>query len=112
MLVITLLAGGSISAVCSGWTASTMDRMSCCQGEGHDGTQAAADSCCAMGEQQRGGTTPGAAFHAAVPVPAMMSFPPLAIPSVQWIVDRMRWATDAPIGSPPPTHLLLSVFLI
>jgi hypothetical protein len=111
-LVMTLLAGGSLAAVCSGWTASAMARMSCCQGEGHDGTQAAADSCCAIGEQQRGGAAPDLAFHAPAPVPAVVSFPPLAIPATQWIVDRTRWVSDVPLGSPPVTHVLLSVFLI
>jgi hypothetical protein len=112
VLVMTLLVGGSTGVECSGWTASAMARMSCCQGEGHDSTQAAADSCCAMGEQQRGGAAPGLAFHAPAPVPAVVSFPPLAIPDVQWVIDRTRWTTDVPMGSPPATHVLLSVFLI
>jgi hypothetical protein len=112
VLAMTLLAGGSMGAVCSGWTASAMARMSCCQGEGHDGTQAAADSCCAIGEQQRGNAGPALAFHAPAPVPVIVSFPPLAIPAAQWIVHRTHWATDVPIESPPVTHVLLSVFLI
>jgi hypothetical protein len=41
-----------------------------------------------------------------------VSFPPLAIPDAQWVIDRTRWTTDVPIGSPPVTHVLLSVFLI
>jgi hypothetical protein len=112
VLVITLLVGGSMRAVCSGWTGSAMARMSCCQGEGHDSTQAAADSCCAIGEQQRGGAAPGLAFHAPVPVPVVIAFPPLAIRDVQGVIDRTRWDPDVPIGSPPAMHVLLSVFLI
>ena len=65
-----------------------------------------------MGEQQRGNAGPALAFHAPAPVPAIVSFPPLAIPAAQWIIDRTRWAPDVPIGSPPVTHVLLSVFLI
>ena len=112
VLLVTLLAGGWMRAGCDGWTSSAMERMSCCQGEGHDSTQEAADRCCAMGEQQRGGAAAGVAFHAPAPVPAVVSFAPLAIPDVQWMIDRTRWATDVPLGLPPVTHVLLSVFLI
>jgi hypothetical protein len=89
-----------------------MARMACCHGEGHDGSQAAADSCCVMGQQRRTGDAPGNVANTSLPVPVVISFPQLAVPSVQWLTDVTSWDAGHPVGSPPDTYLLLSVFLI
>jgi hypothetical protein len=111
-VILALLSGGSLGAACVGWSDSAMARMTCCHGEGHGETQAAADSCCVMGEQRQGGDRPTNAANISLPIPAVVSFPPLAVPLVQWLTERASWSTDLPVGSPPDTHLLLSVFLI
>jgi hypothetical protein len=111
-LVLVLLSGGSLGAACVGWSDSAMTRMACCHGEGHQDTQAAADRCCAMGEQRRTGESPGTTAAAAPQALALPAFPHPAIPSVEWLAPRIGWDVDLPVGSPPHTHLLLSVFLI
>lgn len=111
-ITVALLCGGLIGARCSGWDTSAMARMSCCHGEGHDQTQAAADGCCAAGEQRRSGELPGAALSLVSSAPVVISFPELAIPLTQRPSDRPSWDIDLPIGSPPDPHVLLSVFLI
>jgi hypothetical protein len=111
-IVGVLLYCGSVGAGCSGWDTSAMARMSCCHGEGHDRTQAAADSCCAAGEQRRSGDLPGAVLSTVCPVPVIVSFPGLAVPFVARPSDRPSWDISLPVGSPPDTHVLLSVFLI
>lgn len=111
-IIAALLCGGSVGAGCSGWDTSAMARMSCCHGEGHDQTQAAADGCCAAGEQRRSGDLPGAALILVSSTPVVVSFPELAIPLIQRSSDLPSWDIDLPIGSPPDTHVLLSVFLI
>ena len=111
-IVAALLWSGSAGVGCSGWDTSAMARMSCCHGEGHDHTQAAADSCCAAGEQRRSGDLPSATISLVPSVPAIISFPELAVPLIQRPSDRPSGDMDVPVGSPPDTHVLLSVFLI
>ena len=111
-IIAALLCGGSVGAGCSGWDTSAMARMSCCHGEGHDHSQAAADGCCAAGEQRRSGDLPTTALSLVSSIPVVVSFPELAVPLVQRLSDRPSWDMSLPVGSPPDTHVLLSVFLI
>ena len=111
-IIAALLCGGLVGAGCSGWDTSAMARMSCCHGEGHDHTQAAADGCCAAGEQRRSGDLPSAALSLVSSVPVIVSFPETDVPLLQRPSDRPGWDIYLPIGSPPDTHVLLSVFLI
>lgn len=97
------------AAPCAGWMASEHARMACCAGA-HDGsTQASADSCCAAGEQRHNTDTAGVG-HISAPPPATALLFSTAPQVVLFDVDAGRH-TPRPLGA-PPTHVLLSVFLI
>ena len=86
--------------------------MSCCLGEGHDGSQAAADTCCAMGEQRRHSDTPLVTLNTAVSALAPVLFERFTLSAAAWLDPGTDRDSDRPVGSRPHTHLLLSVFLI
>ena len=109
--VFVVLASVSFAgSVCDGWQASAMERMACCEDEDHPCTQVMADACCGIGEQRQHGTTP---------LPAPLAGSPLipcAFASITPAPDRralsLHLTSLRVLGSPPDTHLLLSVFLI
>ena len=123
MLIATAAAGNA--AVCEGWAATPEARMACCN-DGqpcpmHKGrsegsatqsvTQAQADSCCALSEQEQSGQS-NQAF--AAPVSSAVLGPGIVVPPAQpRLVVTDAWRTGTPVPSPPVSkHVLLSVFLI
>jgi hypothetical protein len=104
----TLFCGATLS-LCAGWHPSRSVRMACCTTSGQKCSQVIADSCCAAGEQQRHAET----VLQLAPVPVLMPLP-IQSAMAQLPIAAASWlpvVTSDP-GSPPATHLLLSVFLI
>lgn len=124
MLIATAAVGNA--AVCEGWAATPEARMACCSDgqpcpmhKGHlDGstvtqtvTQAQADGCCALSEQEQSGQS-NQAF--AVPLSSAVLGPGIVVPPAPpRLVLTDAWRTGAPVPSPPVSrHVLLSVFLL
>lgn len=124
MLIATAAVGNA--AVCEGWAATPEARMACCNDgqpcpmhKGHsDGstgtqtvTQAQADSCCALSEQEQSGQS-NQAF--AAPVSSAVLGPGIVVPPAPpRLVLTDAWRTASPVPSPPVSkHVLLSVFLL
>lgn len=123
LLAFALVAGQA--SVCAGWMSSAEARMACCAADGpcpmhrstsehagtsHDVTQADADRCCAVSEQDDSSHSPsGTAFltilgAALSPVPALLVLPES---------HGKIWRATVPIpATHVPKHLLLSVFLV
>ena len=111
LLLVIAFAANAALAPCGGWQASAKARMVCCAAGDHECSQARADDCCVAGEQRQHSETSG------VPAPALttsqtavavyLGTPPDG-PAPGARVPRAEY----PIGSPPDTYLLLSVFLI
>ena len=85
--------------------------MACCADEDHPDSQVAADACCGTAELRQHATS-----SSVIPAP-MTSLPPAAFPGVVLPAPDLREGLlQLPVahllGSPPDTHLLLSVFLI
>lgn len=125
-LALTVLVAAGNAAVCEGWAATPEARMACCSDgqpcpmhKGHsDGstatqtvTQAQADSCCALSEQEQSGQS-NQAF--AAPVSSAVPGPGIVVPPAPpRLVLTDAWRTGTPVPSPPVSkHVLLSVFLI
>ncbi len=124
MLIATAAAGNA--AVCEGWAATPEARMACCNDgqpcpmhrEPSDGstatqtvTQAQADSCCALSEQEQSGQS-NQAF--AAPVSSAVLGPGIVVPPAPpRLVVTDAWRTGTPVPSPPVSkHVLISVFLL
>lgn len=125
-LTLTALVAAGNAAVCEGWASTPEARMDCCTGDhpcpmhqtesDRSGatrvvTQAQADSCCALSEQEQSGQstqiiaapTPAADLGAGIVVP----------PATPRLVLTDSWRTSAPVPSPLlHRHVLLSVFLL
>ena len=124
-LFLTLALATSQAGVCAGWMATPEARMACCSDDGpcpmhesnseDDGSkravsQAEADRCCAISEQDD-----------SAPAPANLAFPVTLVP-VNSPVPVMRpmseahagiWRAPVPLsGAHTPKHILLSVFLV
>lgn len=110
--MFVLLASVSFAgSTCDGWQASASGRMACCADEEHPCSQLAADACCGSAELRQHATQ-----SAAMPAP-ITALPLAAFPSILEHQPDLREAlVDLPsprmLGSPPETHLLLTVFLI
>ncbi len=123
MLIATAAVGNA--TVCEGWAATPEARMVCCN-DGqpcpmHKGpsdgsatqsvTQAQADSCCALSEQEQSGQS-NQAFAAPVSR-AVLGLAMVVTPTPPRLVLTDAWRTSAPVPFPPVSkHVLLSVFLI
>lgn len=123
MLIATAAAGNA--AVCEGWAATPEARMACCndgqpcpmlkgRSEGsatQSVTQAQADSCCALSEQEQSGQS-NQAF--AAPVSSAVLGPGIVVPPAPpRLVVTDAWRTGTPVPSPPVSkHVLISVFLL
>lgn len=123
-MLIAIAAVGN-AAVCEGWAATPDARMACCNDAQacpmhigpSDGsatqifTQAQADSCCALSEQEQSGQS-SQAF--AAPASRAVLGPGIVVPPApprRVLTDA--WRAWAPVPSPPVSkHVLLSVFLI
>jgi hypothetical protein len=99
-------------SLCSGWSTSAGMRMACCAGSDDHGSQAAADSCCALGQQRQNSESAGRLL-AAVPAEdvtqntiAFLSAVPVLQGSQVDVGERDH------VASTSDTHLLHSVFLI
>jgi hypothetical protein len=124
-LTLTALVAAGNPAICAGWAATPEARMACCN-DGqpcsmHKGrsegsatqsvTQAQADSCCALSEQEQSGQS-NQAF--AAPVSSAVLGPGIVVPPAQpRLVVTDAWRTGTPVPSPPVSkHVLISVFLL
>lgn len=111
-LLLALLVMPCLS-LCSGWSTSAGMRMACCVGSKDHGSQAAADSCCALGQQRQNSESAGSMLAAAVPAEdlthAAITFLS-AVPLLQG--SRADVGEHDHVASTSDTHLLLSVFLI
>jgi hypothetical protein len=87
--------------------------MACCVGSQDHGSQAAADSCCALGEQRQNSESAGRLLAAAVPAAGVtqntITFLS-AVPVLQG--SRVDVGERDHVASTSDTQLLLSVFLI
>lgn len=125
-LILTALVATGNAAICKGWALTPEARMACCNDEQpcpmHEGqpkgssatqtvTQAQADSCCALSEQEQSGQS-NQAF--AAPVCGAVLGPGIIVPpALPRLVLTDAWRTGAPVPSPPVSrHVLLSVFLL
>jgi hypothetical protein len=88
-------------------------RMACCAGSQDQGSQAAADSCCALGQQRQNSESVSRLLVAAVPAEDVtqntITFLS-AVPVLQGF--RVDIGERDHVPSTSDTHLLLSVFLI
>jgi hypothetical protein len=110
VLVLLVAFGLACVAPCSGWSASAHARMACCAHGHGEPSQAAADACCAAGEQQDHAYGVNGAL-VAVPPPQLVAsdlFQAAFVPSLGGAVVAHR----VPHGPPRHTLILLSVFLI
>jgi hypothetical protein len=109
-LFLVLACVSFAGSVCKGWQATGMERMACCAEEDHACTPASADTCCATAEQRQHATV------SSTPVPhsplVVFAFAPLVPIGPDFDVGHLVVAPPPDLGSRPPTHLLLSVFLI
>jgi hypothetical protein len=110
-LLLALLVMPCLS-LCSGWSTSAGMRMACCVGSADHGSQAAADSCCALGQQRQNSESAGRLL-AAVPAEdvtqntiTFLSAVPVLQGSQVDVGERDH------VASTSDTHLLHSVFLI
>jgi len=110
LLLVVAFAANLALAPCGGWQSSAQARMACCVGADHACSQARADDCCAAGEERQHGETAGGPIQALTAPPAVVALPIIA--SVTPIWEARAFRPDVPRGSPPDTHILLSVFLI
>jgi len=125
-LILTALVATGNAAICEGWASTPEARMACCNDEQpcpmHAGqpkgssttqtvTQAQADSCCALSEQEQSGQS-NQAF--AAPVSSAVLGPGIVVPPAPpRLALTDAWRTRAPVPSPPVSkHVLLSVFLL
>jgi hypothetical protein len=108
-LVVIAFAANAALAPCGGWQPTAEARMACCAGA-MPCAQADADNCCVAGEQRQHGETFGLIAHAIVPGPGtMLAFVNTApVAYARAVMSR----SARPLGPPPDTQLLLSVFLI
>jgi hypothetical protein len=88
-------------------------RMACCVGSEDHGLQAAADSCCALGEQRQNSESAGRLSTVALP-PQNITRTTItflsAVPTLQGA--RLDVGERDHVAASSDTHLLLSVFLI
>jgi hypothetical protein len=110
LLLVFVFAASATLAPCGGWQASAKARMACCAGGDHECSQARADDCCVAGEQRQHGETfaNGATL---IPRPAFVSVL-VSAPLAEAVRGTASSRSGYLVGSPPDTHLLLSVFLI
>lgn len=120
--LLTLAIAVGQAGVCAGWMATPEARMACCADDGHCPmhesehgstrvvTQAEADRCCALSEQDHSTSLPSSApFFVSPgtvlsPVPALIAEPQAHVG---------LWRASVPIpAAHVPRHLLLSVFLV
>jgi hypothetical protein len=121
LLAVAMLAANA--TLCEGWVGSAETRMACCR----DGScpmhkrkerdpssrrvsQAEADACCASQSSRETSQT-----GRSLPVPSLSDLGPgVVVPETPpTVVCGRRAAALVPVSiSPPPRHLLLSVFLI
>ena len=111
-LLFVVLASVSFGgSVCNGWQASGMERMACCADEDHPCSQVAADTCCGTTEQRQHATADAAlpALNTSLLPCAFASF---VLPEPDFRERHVNLPSPRVLGSPPDTHVLLSVFLI
>jgi hypothetical protein len=125
-LTLTALVAAGNAAVCEGWASTPEARMDCCTGDhpcpmhptesDRSGatrvvTQAQADSCCALSEQEQAGQS---SQPFAAPVSSAVLGPGIVVaPAPPRLVVTDTWRTGAPVPSPPVSmHVLLAVFLL
>ncbi|HXG54951.1 MAG TPA: hypothetical protein VNJ03_06180 [Vicinamibacterales bacterium] len=103
LLVMTPVAYAT--ATCAGWSGSAADRMACCKQEGAAKTSAAADDCCADGEQRK---------SIEMSVAVLVSRGQLLSHSVPLVAPRPQSFVVDPLSlsAQPDIYLLDSVFLI
>jgi hypothetical protein len=87
-----------------------MERMACCADDEQPCTQTSADTCCATAEQRQHATAWATPVQGSPLV--VFTFTPLVPPDLDRDVSHLLAASPPDLGSAPPTHLLLSVFLI
>lgn len=123
MLIATVAVGNA--ALCEGWAATPEARMACCDdgqpcpmherrsdgsSEAQTVTQAQADSCCALSEQEQSPQSPQAL---ASPVSSAVLGPGIVVPvAPPRLVLTDAWRTGPPVLPPVSKHVLLSVFLV
>jgi len=121
VLLTLALATGQVG-VCAGWLPTPEARMACCADENtcpmhaseHSGstrvlTQAEADRCCALSEQDD--SEPSSASLVSVPLAFALGPAPAVIPASQSHADI--WRVSVPTSTAHvPKHILLSVFLV
>ena len=125
-LVLAALVATGNAAICEGWASTPEARMACCNDEQpcpmHERqpkgpsatqtvTQAQADSCCALAEQEQSGQS-NQPF--AAPVSSGVLGPGIVVPPAPpRLVLTDAWRTGTPVPSPLVSkHVLLSVFLL
>jgi hypothetical protein len=111
LLLVAAFAANAALSLCGGWEASAQARAACCGGVKHECSQARADDCCIAGEQRQHSETSSVTLHA-VAAPVAASVTHVAAPPARLFRATAFGRSDVPPGSPPDTHLLLSVFLI
>lgn len=125
-LALTALVTAGNAAVCEGWASTPEARMDCCAGDNpcpmhpteseRSGatrvvTQAQADSCCALSEQEQAGQS-SQPFAAPVSI-AVLGPGIVVVPAPPRLVVTDTWRTGAPAPPPPVSrHVLLAVFLL
>jgi hypothetical protein len=111
-LLIALLVMPCLS-LCSGWSMSAGMRMACCVGSDNHGSQAAADTCCALGEQRQNSETGGRLLTAVLPAQDVTQNTIVFLSAVPVLHgSRIDVGERDHVASTSDTHLLLSVFLI
>jgi hypothetical protein len=87
--------------------------MACCVGSDDHDSQAAADSCCALGEHRQNAESAGRLLAAAIPARDLTQDTIAFLSSVPVLQgSRVDVGERDHVASTSDTHLLLSVFLI
>ena len=97
-------------SVCDGWRPSESERMASCAMEEHSVSQLAANSCCDSAEQRQHATSSTTVPLIDSPLVAVV-FDSIVAPEADRQASQAV-SVPAVFGSPPPVHLLYSVFLI
>lgn len=98
-------------SVCDGWQASGTERMACCADDDHPCSQVAADTCCGTAEPRQHAT--GSAVAPMLTTSLLpAAFASFVLPEPDLGESLLGLPSPRVLGSPPHTHLLLSVFLI
>ncbi|MGB7217391.1 MAG: hypothetical protein WBD07_01170 [Vicinamibacterales bacterium] len=125
VLALALALSASNAVVCAGWMAAPEARMACCaDGEcpmhksgsskaasARELSQAEADSCCAVSEQDNRAPSPASAFVLAVGLAIAPIQSPIEVPAAPVRPDGRPAPVRTP-GIPVATYLLLSVFVV